>query len=65
MPNAFPNALTVRSIDAAQCPACLSFNFLRHLPQSRWRCEDGNTIIECATCKKEYAAQFEPKPQAA
>jgi hypothetical protein len=64
MQNSVPKALTVHLTDAAQCPACLSFNFLRHLPASRWRAEDGHTIIECATCRKQYAAQFEPRQAA-
>lgn len=60
MENALPKALTVRGEDAAQCPACLSFNFLRHLPQTRRRKgeAEGEHVIECVTCSKQYAAQF-------
>jgi len=59
MKDSIPKALSVHGKDAAQCPACLSFNFLRHLPQARWRrAQEGEHVIECVTCRKQYAAIF-------
>lgn len=65
MQNAIPRALTTPRADAAQCPACLSVNFQRHLPASSWRAERGETLIRCATCKQTYVAQFETEQRAA
>jgi len=60
-----PKALTVPRDGAAQCPACLSINFERHLPQTRWRALNGAAVIECATCKQQYSATFESRRKAA
>ena len=60
-----PKALTVPREGTAQCPSCLSINFQRHLPQTRWRAQGGAAIIECATCKQQYSAPIESQRKAA
>ncbi len=65
MENKFPRALSISRAEAAQCPACLSFNFLRHLPPSHWRAEESQTILSCATCNQQYLAEFDRQQRAA